>query len=296
MSSNDSSSSFASSSFSTNEAKDVGISGRETQALKPCWNYGDSQLHSYIEKQDSTLVKFGKVFQKFSNGISASLSSLTNEAKDASISSQDSHANFDQNSHAISGQDSYAFSGQDPQAISVQESQATSGQDSQALSGQDSQAISGQDSEAISGQDSKAVVRLHWNYGDAHFQPHIEKDGLVFIKFYVPHCKICKETMPLWDKLSEEFEGRVTIGEMDCEGDNLKFCERYKVDAYPTLMLFWHGKPLQEYHGKLDQKSLSNFLNRRLDGRENHAFDWRERYRRSDMHHKDKDGNIVRDL
>jgi len=271
MASNDSSASSASSSngfsasslLSASEAKDVDYSARDTQAVKLRWNYGDAQFHPQIEREDSVLVNFGEVFQKFSNGISASSSSLSNDAKETGIS----HTDF--------------------RSVSGQESQAISGQDSKAISGQDSQAISGQDSKAISGQDNEAVVRLHWNYGDAHFQPNIEKEGLVFVKFYVPHCKTCRATMPLWEKLSETFEGRVTVGEMDCQGDNLKFCERYKVDKYPKLMLFWNGKPLQEYHGKLDFKSLSRFLNRRLDRENNKPFDWRDRYRHFDLRNQE---------
>jgi len=259
MASNDSSASSASSSngfsasslLSASEAKDVDYSARDTQAVKLRWNYGDAQFHPQIEREDSVLVNFGEVFQKFSNGISASSSSLSNDAKETGISNTDFRA--------------------------------ISGQESQAISGQDSKAISGQDSKAMSGQDSEAVVRLHWNYGDARFQPNIKEDGFAFVKFYVPHCKICKATMPLWEKLSEVFEGRVTVGEMDCAGDNQKFCQRYKVATYPTLMLFWNGKPLQEYHGKLDFKSLSRFLNRRLDGENNKRYDWKDRYRYADL-------------
>merc|ERR1712189_25261 len=113
----------------------------------------------------------------------------------------------------------------------------------------------------ISGADSNAVVKMGMVDGD--FNPRMQKGDLTFVKFSAPWCSRCKSLAPEWAQLSDNFAGKVTIAEVDCT-HNQKLCERYKIDGYPTLILFKDGKPTQEYRGGRNVKMLTKFLEQNM--------------------------------
>merc|ERR1712189_59921 len=113
----------------------------------------------------------------------------------------------------------------------------------------------------ISGADSNAVVKMSMIEGD--FNPRMQRGDLTFVKFFAPWCGHCRSLAPTWDLLSTKFAGKVKIAEVDCT-QNQSLCKRYRIDGYPTLILFKDGKPIHEYQGGRDIKTLTNFIEKKM--------------------------------
>lgn len=68
-----------------------------------------------------------------------------------------------------------------------------------------------------------------------------------FIKFYAPWCSHCKAMAPTWEQLAKKMQGKLSIGEVNCEADH-KLCKEMGVSAFPTI-LFMQGNERAEYKG-----------------------------------------------
>jgi protein disulfide-isomerase len=68
-----------------------------------------------------------------------------------------------------------------------------------------------------------------------------------FIKFYAPWCPHCQALGPTWDQLAKTLEGKLNIGEVNCDKET-RLCKDVKAKAYPTI-LFFKGGERAEYRG-----------------------------------------------
>lgn len=84
-----------------------------------------------------------------------------------------------------------------------------------------------------------------------------------FIKFYVPWCSHCQHLAPTWLELAREMEGKLNIGEVNCE-QAPRLCKDAKVDGYPTIYFFRGGERVA-YEGLRGLGDLLSFANKALD-------------------------------
>jgi protein disulfide-isomerase len=84
-----------------------------------------------------------------------------------------------------------------------------------------------------------------------------------FIKFYVPWCSHCQHLAPVWAQMAKEMEGKLNIGEVNCE-KNSRLCKDAKVNAYPTIHFFRGGERV-EYNGLRGLGDLVSFTGKALD-------------------------------
>jgi protein disulfide-isomerase len=68
-----------------------------------------------------------------------------------------------------------------------------------------------------------------------------------FIKFYAPWCHHCQALAPTWATLARQMQGKLNIGEVNCDAEK-KLCKEARVRGYPT-MLFFRGGERIEYEG-----------------------------------------------
>ncbi|KAI1618952.1 protein disulfide-isomerase [Exophiala viscosa] len=84
-----------------------------------------------------------------------------------------------------------------------------------------------------------------------------------FIKFYVPWCSHCQHLAPTWLELAREMEGKLNVGEVNCE-QSTRLCKDAKVDGYPTIYFFRGGERVA-YEGLRGLGDLLSFANKALD-------------------------------
>ncbi|KAF2835252.1 thioredoxin-like protein [Patellaria atrata CBS 101060] len=83
-----------------------------------------------------------------------------------------------------------------------------------------------------------------------------------FIKFYAPWCHHCQAMSASWAEMAREMQGKLNIGEVDCESEK-RLCKDADVKGYPS-MLFFRGGERVSYNGLRGLGDLMNFANSAL--------------------------------
>ncbi|KAI1850166.1 hypothetical protein JX266_004545 [Neoarthrinium moseri] len=84
-----------------------------------------------------------------------------------------------------------------------------------------------------------------------------------FIKFYAPWCHHCQAMAPNWQQLAKEMQGRLNIGEVNCDAES-RLCKDVHVRGYPTIEFFKGGERV-EYDGLRGLGDFVKYAEKALD-------------------------------
>ena len=97
-------------------------------------------------------------------------------------------------------------------------------------------------------------------------QKALENDQLIFIDAYTTWCGPCKKMAATSFKdaeVGELFNEKFINLKIDCEeGEGIEFAKKYKIKAYPTLLIIdGEGKIVKSAIGSQSASALINFAN-----------------------------------
>jgi len=105
--------------------------------------------------------------------------------------------------------------------------------------------------------------------GEKHFDEELEIYHYTLINFYTRWCLWCKAMVATYEKAAVEFDSlmlkehkhiKAKFASVNCENFG-SLCTKYRVIAYPTLIIFNHKDPIYPaYDGARNVKSLVKFL------------------------------------
>jgi thioredoxin 1 len=96
---------------------------------------------------------------------------------------------------------------------------------------------------------------------DSNFETEVLKTkGLVMVDFFAPWCGPCRMMAPTIKKLSDEYEGKVKIGEINID-ESGKTAEKYGIQSIPTVIFFKDGTVVEKLVGFQSEENLKNKLN-----------------------------------
>lgn len=80
-------------------------------------------------------------------------------------------------------------------------------------------------------------------------------NGTVLVDFGAEWCAPCKAILPLLERVSSEFQGRMEVVSVDIDRSP-SLAARHGVMSVPTLLLFRDGKQVERIVGAVSEKEL----------------------------------------
>lgn len=85
----------------------------------------------------------------------------------------------------------------------------------------------------------------------------------VLVDFSAPWCGYCRRIDPAYEKLADQYEGRVLVAKVNID-DEPALAERERIELVPTLVLYRGGKALGDIVAPGSKAEIEAFVERLL--------------------------------
>jgi thioredoxin 1 len=85
----------------------------------------------------------------------------------------------------------------------------------------------------------------------------------VLVDFWASWCQPCKTVLPSLEQLSKEYRGRAKVAKVDV-AENGDLANRFGVRSIPTMIVFCHGKVVDQMVGAAPMADLKRLLDKQL--------------------------------
>lgn len=86
------------------------------------------------------------------------------------------------------------------------------------------------------------------------------KEGVVVVDFWASWCMPCLMMGPVFEEVSEKFEGKAKFGKMNIE-DNQELAQKFEVSTIPNFILFKDGEIVDRFVGGVSAEELERKVN-----------------------------------
>lgn len=99
---------------------------------------------------------------------------------------------------------------------------------------------------------------MAFEFTDANFtETALENEQLSVVDFWAPWCGPCRLVSPIIDQLSQDYEGKATIGKVNVD-DNPEVSMKYGVRSIPTILFIKGGEVVDKHVGATTKSALQD--------------------------------------
>lgn len=98
---------------------------------------------------------------------------------------------------------------------------------------------------------------------DADFESEVGGHPLMLVDFWAPWCMPCRMVSPTVDELARKYEGKVAFGRVNVD-ENPVTASRFGIQSIPTLMLFSHGRSVDQLIGAYPKNVIESRIEAHL--------------------------------
>lgn len=98
------------------------------------------------------------------------------------------------------------------------------------------------------------------SYSKDQFEKILQENNVVAVDFFATWCGPCKMFAPTFEKLSEDFNGKLEFLKIDIDQNN-EISNDYNVKSVPTFILFKDGKEVARKVGVSAPTSYAELIN-----------------------------------
>ena len=101
---------------------------------------------------------------------------------------------------------------------------------------------------------------------DQNFEEEVLRSDLpTEVDFWAPWCGPCMMVSPIYDKLSEEYEGRFKFCKVNVD-ENQRIAVKYQIMSIPMQMFFADGQKVDEILGAVPEHTIRTMVDGILQG------------------------------
>lgn len=90
-----------------------------------------------------------------------------------------------------------------------------------------------------------------------------ENSKLVVLDTYATWCGPCQEMKPIFETVSQQFEGKVVFAKMDIDRAP-KIAEKLNVEIIPTFYIFYKGNVIEKIVGSQSKEKLIKIVEKHI--------------------------------
>ncbi|MEA2003887.1 MAG: thioredoxin [archaeon] len=108
------------------------------------------------------------------------------------------------------------------------------------------------------------MIYMVANVNKENFEEEVlNSDKPVIVDFWAEWCGPCKILGPIFEKISEEYEGKLKFAKMDVDG-NQEIAGKFSIQGIPSMIIFNKGKEAERLVGALPETLLKEKIDNAL--------------------------------